>query len=302
MPWIKKENAFNFGWVSARQRNIQAGPYDDFIQTDASINKGNSGGPMFNLNGKVIGINTAIFSPTGGSVGIGFAIPANLAKPVISQLIKYGKTRRGWLGVRIQTVTDEIAESLELPKAAGAMVAAVTPKGPAEKAGFKMGDIILSFNGHEISEMRELPRIVAETEIDSTVEVIFWRDGKKKTAKVKIAELEKAEENGLLELTDDGSSSSSSEETEIDLVGLSLGSDEEGQIFITNISDNSQALEKGLNIGDIIREINRTTPHLQHHRSSFRYSLFPSLRTLSFGAFLSRGRDTIGWMSHHITE
>jgi len=118
------------GIISARQRNIDAGPYDDFIQTDASINKGNSGGPMFNLQGEVIGINTAIFSPTGGSVGIGFAIPSQLARPVIDQLIKYGKTRRGWLGVRIQTVTDEIAQSLELPKTMGAMVASVTKQSP----------------------------------------------------------------------------------------------------------------------------------------------------------------------------
>lgn len=130
------------GIISARQRDIQSGPYDDYLQTDASINRGNSGGPMFNLKGEVIGINTAIFSPTGGSVGIGFAIPSDLAKPVIDQIIKYGRTRRGWLGVRIQTVTEEIADSLDLPNDHGALVASITPGGPAEEAGLQHGDVI----------------------------------------------------------------------------------------------------------------------------------------------------------------
>lgn len=249
------------GIISARQRNIQAGPYDDFIQTDASINKGNSGGPMFNLEGDVIGINTAIFSPTGGSVGIGFAVPSNLAKPVIHQLIKYGKTRRGWLGVRIQTVTDEIAESLDLTKTMGAMVASVTSGGPAEKSGFKMGDIILTFNGTTISEMRELPRVVAETEINSTVEVIFWRDGKKQRTKVKIAELEEAEENGLLEKIEE-TEKAPTKGVEIDLVGMSLGL-EDKKVIVTDLAPREEAIDKGINVGDVIREINQkpvTTP------------------------------------------
>ncbi len=244
------------GIISARQRNIQAGPYDDFIQTDASINRGNSGGPMFNLKGEVIGINTAIFSPTGGSVGIGFAVPADLARPIINQLIKYGKTRRGWLGVRIQTVTDEIAESLELPEAMGAMVASITPTGPAEKANLKMGDIILSFNGKPISEMRELPRTVAETEIGSTVEVVFWRDGKKRTTQVKVAELEKAEEEGLLTHSTNNTAPSLTKGLKIDLVGMSLAL-QEGDIVITDIDPNSEAMDKNLTLGDIIREINQ---------------------------------------------
>ncbi|HJS32758.1 MAG TPA: Do family serine endopeptidase, partial [Alphaproteobacteria bacterium] len=146
------------GIVSARARDINAGPYDDFIQTDASINRGNSGGPMFNLAGEIIGINTAIYSPSGGSVGIGFAIPANLAKPVIDQLRVSGKVRRGWLGVQIQSVTDEIAESLGLNKARGALVARVTENSPAAKGKIESGDVILKFDGKDVTEMRRLPR------------------------------------------------------------------------------------------------------------------------------------------------
>src|SRR5476651_2465135 len=150
------------GIVSARARDIQQGPYDDFIQTDASINRGNSGGPMFNMSGEVVGINTAIFSPSGGSIGIGFAIPSALASPVVAQLKDFGKPRRGWLGVKIQGVTDEIAESLGLDKARGALVASVTDKGPAEAAGIQPGDIVLTFDGKDVTDMKRLPRIVAE--------------------------------------------------------------------------------------------------------------------------------------------
>ncbi|WP_375731161.1 Do family serine endopeptidase, partial [Azospirillum sp. B506] len=186
------------GIISARQRNIDAGPYDDFLQTDASINRGNSGGPMFNLNGEVIGINTAIFSPSGGSVGIGFAIPSNLAKQVVAQLKDYGKTRRGWLGVRIQAVTPEIAESLGLPNHKGALVASVTQDGPAAKGGIQAGDVVTKFDGREIDEMRRLPRVVAETSIDKAVPVEVWRKGKSQTVHVKVGELEPAEKQGLL--------------------------------------------------------------------------------------------------------
>lgn len=257
------------GIVSARQRNINAGPYDDFIQTDASINRGNSGGPMFNTDGQVIGINTAIFSPSGGSVGIGFAIPSNLAKPVINQLIEYGRTRRGWLGVRIQTVTDEIAESLGLDKAQGALVASVTETSPAEKAGVETGDIILNFDGKPIEEMRDLPRLVAETKIDRVVSVDVWRDGKKRSVKVKIAELEEAEENGLLSAEASSSSPSSKNTVTIESVGLTLaelskalrseygiGNDVEG-IVVVEVASSSEAAEKGLAAGDVIVEINQ---------------------------------------------
>lgn len=254
------------GIISARARDINAGPYDDFLQTDASINRGNSGGPMFDMNGKVIGINTAIFSPTGGSVGIGFAIPSALAEPVISQIIKYGRTRRGWLGVRIQGVTEEIAESLELKSESGALVASVTPDGPAEKAGLKAGDVILEFNGEKVDAMRSLPRIVAETEIESTATVVYWRDGKERKTKVTIGELEKAEEKGLLssespvEVTD---------ATKVESVGLSLQTlnDQNAEEFgipastkgvlVVDVEPSSEAAAKGIIPGDVIVEINQ---------------------------------------------
>ena len=154
------------GIISARGRDIHAGPYDDFLQIDASINRGNSGGPTFNLDGQVIGINTAIYSPNGGSVGIGFAIPSNLAKPVIDQLREHGKVERGWLGVQIQQVTPDIAKSLGLPKAEGALVADVTAGRPRRRrSGFKQGDVILSFDGHDIAKLRDLPLAVAETPV-----------------------------------------------------------------------------------------------------------------------------------------
>src|SRR5689334_9599369 len=177
------------GIVSARQRDINSGPYDDYIQTDASINRGNSGGPMFNMDGEVVGINTAIYSPSGGSVGIGFAIPSNLAKPIIGQIKEFGKPKRGWLGVRIQTVSPELAEGLRLPQPKGALVASVTKDGPADKAGIKQGDVVLKFDGKEITQMRGLPRIVAETETGKTADVVIWRKGAEMSLKVKVGEL-----------------------------------------------------------------------------------------------------------------
>ena len=193
-------NPFGFGGtvtagiISARGRDINAGPYDDFLQTDASINRGNSGGPMFNLDGEVIGINTAIFSPSGGSVGIGFAIPSNSARGVIQQLIEHGQVRRGWLGVRIQSVTEEIADALGLKEAAGALVAGVIPGGPAEKAKLKDGDVILEFDGKPIGQMRRLPRLVADTDVGKTVPIKVWRDGRALTMKVEVGALEEPEE------------------------------------------------------------------------------------------------------------
>lgn len=255
------------GIVSAQQRDINAGPYDDFIQTDASINRGNSGGPMFNAKGEVIGINTAIFSPSGGSVGIGFAIPTNLARPIIDQLIEHGRTRRGWLGVRIQSVTEEIAESLGLTETKGALVASITPKGPAEKAKLQPGDVILQFDGKDIPDMRALPRIVAETPIGKKVRILLWRDGKERKSKVSVGELEKAEEEGLLAV---GPKSKADTTVAIETVGLNIAplddsardtynipsSVEEG-VLIVNVEDNSEAAEKGLSEGDVIVEINQ---------------------------------------------
>jgi serine protease Do len=177
------------GIISARGRDIHSGPYDDFLQLDAAINRGNSGGPTFNLAGQVIGINTAIYSPNGGSVGIGFAIPSSLARPVIDQLKEHHKVLRGWLGVQIQEVTPEIAKSLGLPKAEGALVADVTVDGPAQKAGFKQGDVILSFDGHSIRHVRDLPIIVAETRVNEKADVKIWRKDGPMTLNPTIAEM-----------------------------------------------------------------------------------------------------------------
>jgi serine protease Do len=181
------------GIISARNRSIGLSRYEDYIQTDASINQGNSGGPLFDMNGDVIGINTAILGQS-GSIGIGFSIPSNSAKKVINQLIKYGETKRGWLGVRIQVVTKEIADIEKLDKPRGALVASVAENSPSDKAGIKAGDIILEFNNTEIKEMKELPKIVAQTEVGKTVEVKVWRNKKEITKKIKLGRLETSED------------------------------------------------------------------------------------------------------------
>ena len=171
------------GIISAKQRDINSGPYDDYLQTDAAINKGNSGGPLFNMDGEVIGVNTAIISPTGGSIGIGFAVPADTAVAVVDQLKQFGETRRGWLGVRIQSVTEDIAELVGIKENTGALVAGVTPDGPAAKAGIEPGDVITQFDGKEVSTMRGLPRMVSQTPIGKQVDVEALRKGEKKTFK-----------------------------------------------------------------------------------------------------------------------
>ena len=262
------------GIISARARDINAGPYDDFLQTDASINRGNSGGPMFDTDGRVIGINTAIFSPSGGSVGIGFAIPANLARPVIDQLIEFGRTKRGWLGVRIQQVTDDIAESLGLNSARGALVAQVTPGGPAEDAKIEQGDIILEFDGKNVEDMRRLPRIVAETRIGKEVPVVVWRDSKEVTLQVELGELEAAEEAGLLdasadETTDEPDQSGQTADETLEALGLSLSalsprlrerfelSEDLDGVVITAVDGNGPAADKDLRAGDVVVEVNQ---------------------------------------------
>ena len=182
-------STLTLGIISGRARNINAGPYVDFIQTDASINRGNSGGPLLNLDGEVIGINTAIFSPNGASIGIGFAIPSNVARPIVDQLIEYGRPRRGWLGVRIQGVTDSVAERLGMSEAVGALISAVAPDGPAEAGGLRRGDVVLVLDGQDIADVRALPRVVAAVEIDSVVDVEVWRDRRRRTLRVKVGEL-----------------------------------------------------------------------------------------------------------------
>jgi serine protease Do len=178
------------GIVSARNRDIAAGPYDDFIQTDAPINRGNSGGPLFDVNGMVVGVNSAIFSPSGGSVGIGFAIPSNMVREVIAQLEKYGEARRGWLGVRVQNLTDDIAEGMGIPGTQGALVANITPGGPAAKGGIQDGDVIVTFDGKPVPDSRALPREVADTAAGKAVNVDVLRGGKKQTFRVVVAKLQ----------------------------------------------------------------------------------------------------------------
>ncbi len=186
------------GIVSARNREINSGPYDNYIQTDAAINKGNSGGPLFNLDGEVIGINTAIISPSGGSIGIGFAVPSNTAFGVIKDLREFGEMRRGWLGVRIQEVTDEIAESLSIKPARGALVAGIDEKGPAKPGGIEPGDVIVKFDNKDIKEMRDLPRVVADTPVGKEVQVVVIRKGKEESKTVKLGRLQDDEKQASL--------------------------------------------------------------------------------------------------------
>lgn len=177
------------GIISATARDIHSSPYDDFLQTDASINRGNSGGPMFNLSGEVIGINTAIFSPSGGSIGIGFAVPSAVARPIVEQLRTTGKVERGWIGARIQPVTDEIAEAVGLDKARGAMIAAVDPSSPAMQSKLQPGDVILTYDGKPIERSRQLPRMVADTPPETLVKLTMLRDGKEQEVEVRVAAL-----------------------------------------------------------------------------------------------------------------
>ncbi len=265
-------NPFGFGGtvttgiISARGRDINAGPYDDFLQTDAPINRGNSGGPMFNLDGEVIGIATAIFSPSGGSVGIGFAIPANSAQPVIRQLLEHGEVRRGWLGVRIQTVTEEIAETLGLDEPIGALVASVIPDGPAEKAGIKAGDVIVEFDGKVVEQMRKLPRIVADTDIGEAVPVKVWRKNGEVNVKVDIGVLEETEQ--VVAATEPEEESTGGKIT-IDDLGLTVAGidarlreqyDLEKEIkgvVVTEVDPAGPAAAKGIQDGDVIVEISQ---------------------------------------------
>jgi serine protease Do len=253
------------GIVSARGRDIHQGPYDDFIQTDAAINRGNSGGPLFNMAGEVIGINTAIYSPSGGSIGIGFSIPSNAAKKVVADLREFGRVRRGWLGVRIQQVTPDIAESLGLHDASGAMVAGVNEGGPAEKAAIRRGDVILKFNNADVKEMKTLPRIVADTRVGETVPVVLWRDGKEQTVQVAVGEL--PDETKLAAATTEQPARETTKPTELAGLGLqiapvtsdtrdkySLGADQNG-VVITDVTAGSAAAERGLKAGDVIVEV-----------------------------------------------
>jgi len=255
------------GIVSARGRNIHQGPYDDFIQTDAAINRGNSGGPLFDMDGKVIGMNTAIYSPSGGSIGIGFSIPANMVKNVVAQLKDFGHPRRGWLGVRIQQVTPDIAESLGLKEPSGAMVAGVNDGGPADKAKIHNGDIILKFNNQDVKDMHALPRIVADSEVGQSVPVVVWRDGKEVTMQATLAE---KPDDAHLVAAGAEKGDTAAKPTAISGLGLKLapispelkdkyqlGADQKG-VVITDVSPSGPAADKGLKAGDVVVEVQQT--------------------------------------------
>jgi serine protease Do len=252
------------GIVSARARDIHAGPYDDFLQTDAPINRGNSGGPLVNLAGELIGINTAIYSPSGGSIGIGFAIPSSLARPVIEQLQKNGKVERGWVGVRIQAVTDEIAESIGLDKARGALVTDVDQNSPAAKAKLQPGDVILSFDGKPIERTRQLPRLVAETPADKTVKLTLWRDGKESSVDIKIGPL-----NPDKLVTAAPAAPPPKDIPTVDTAGMSLAKvtpelrrdlelpeDTKG-VVVVDVDEGGPAAKRGVQAGDVVAAIGR---------------------------------------------
>jgi serine protease Do len=256
------------GIISARGRDIHSGPFDDFLQIDAPINRGNSGGPTFNLDGQVIGINTAIYSPNGGSVGIGFAVPSNLAKTVVAQLEQHGKVSRGWLGVQIQEVTPAIASSLGLQGEHGALVAVITPDSPGAKAGLKQGDVIMTFNGNEVSRLRDLPRLVAETAPDTGVKMKVWRNGQPVELHATLGELPNNEQvaaatNGREQDGEQG------EAARADALGMHLaplnsqlrrelhtGKEVQG-VVITQVDPGSAAAEVGLNEGDVVVAIDQ---------------------------------------------
>ena len=235
------------GIVSAISRDIGNGPYVKFIQTDASINRGNSGGPLFNIKGEVIGINSAIISQTGGSIGLGFAIPSNSAKKIVGQLKEFGRTKRGWLGVQITPVSEEIAESLGLLNEKGAFVSKLNPEGPSKKAGIEEGDVILKFNNIEIQKMIDLPRVVAESDVGSIAIVEIWRKNKKIIINVKLGELPEETYVKRLPLENE------SIEIDINDLGLSITPTENNEgVSVVKLQEESNLLS-----GDIIKEVNR---------------------------------------------
>ncbi len=251
------------GIVSARNRDIQQGPYDTYLQTDAAINKGNSGGPLFNMAGEVIGINTAILSPTGGSVGIGFAVPSSLAINIVDQLREFGETRRGWLGVRIQNVDEATAEALGLGTARGALVAGIDDKGPAKPAGLEIGDVIVKFDGKDVKDSRDLPRIVAATPVGKDVPVQIMRKGKEVAKTVKLGRLEDGEKVQPASATPP----TEAKPAVTSALGLELSAQSEELrkrysikeglkgVVVTKVDSNSNAADKRILVGELIVEI-----------------------------------------------
>jgi len=252
------------GIVSARNRDISTGPYDNYIQTDAAINRGNSGGPLFNLDGEVIGVNTLIISPTGGSIGIGFAVPSKTVVGVVDQLRKFGELRRGWLGVRIQQVTDEIAESLNVKPARGALVAGVDDKGPAKPAGIEPGDVVVKFDGHDIKEPKDLSRIVADTAVGKEVDVIIIRKGEEQSKRVTLGRLEDSEkpQPASVKSQPEPEKLVTQKALGLDLANLNKDlrsrykiKDSVKGVVITSVDGASDAAEKRLSAGDVIVEV-----------------------------------------------
>ena len=253
------------GIVSARNRDINSGPYDDFIQTDAPINRGNSGGPLFNMDGEVIGVNSAIYSPTGGSVGIGFSIPSNAARNVVAQLKSTGKIQRGWLGVRIQAVSDEIAESMGMDKPRGALIAGMTDGGPAAKAGVQNGDVVLTFDGKPIADSRALPRIVADSQIGKTVSMEVIRKGQRRTMPITVQRL--VEDEKVASADKPGTSKTAPKAPIVSNLGMTLApvSPESRRRFrldskatgvvVTDVDADSPAGQKNIKAGDVITEV-----------------------------------------------
>ncbi|PBB87538.1 MULTISPECIES: Do family serine endopeptidase [unclassified Mesorhizobium] len=243
------------GIVSARGRDIGAGPYDDFIQIDASVNRGNSGGPTFNLNGQVIGINTAIFSPSGGSVGIAFDIPASTAKQVVDDLMKNGSVQRGWLGVEIQPVTSDIAESLGLKADKGALVSSAQDAGPGKKAGIAAGDVITQVDGKDVASPKELARMIGSYAPGKSVDVTVWRDGKNETIKVDLGTLPTSDKQASNE--DNGKQSAPAKADTLADLGLTVTKSENGKgLVVTDVDPDSDAADRGIQPGDVITSIN----------------------------------------------
>ena len=253
------------GIVSARNRDISSGPYDNYIQTDAAINRGNSGGPLFNLDGEVIGVNTLIISPSGGSIGIGFAVPSKTVAGVVDQLRQFGELRRGWLGVRIQQVTDEIAESLNIKPARGALIAGVDDKGPAKPAGIEPGDVVVKFDGKDIKEPKDLSRVVADTAVGKEVDVVIIRKGAEETRKVTLGRLEdtdKAVQAAAKTKEEPAEKPVTQKALGLDLATLSKDlrsrykiKDSVKGVIITNVDGSSDAAEKRLSPGEVIVEV-----------------------------------------------
>lgn len=247
------------GIISARNRELR-GTYDDYIQTDAAINKGNSGGPLFNIEGEVIGVNTAIISPTGGSIGLGFSMSSNVVTRVVDQLKEFGETRRGWLGVRIQDVDEDVAEALGLDKVAGALISDV-PEGPAAEAGIQAGDVIIAFDGREVEDTRELVKAVGFAPVGKAVEVVVFRDGKTRTLEVVLGRREDAERNEVVPALQSPASREQelmgmtlSDVTEELRNRLGLGGAEQG-VIVLEIDESSDAYDKGIRQGDVIAEV-----------------------------------------------